>query len=150
MTLHVTIGPVSGDEKPRAFDVALPGALQGDPVLGDGYLLVPLANGILARVHLQDGALINGPDWRAKGAEQQARGHIAFLGAHEFILTDGSRGLATCVLAALLAHARARGCTTAYLQVEAGNAPARRAYSRFGSSDRYAYWYRRPPTEGTT
>jgi predicted GNAT family acetyltransferase len=60
------------------------------------------------------------------------------------------RGLASRLLAALLERARARGCTTAYLQVEAGNAPARHAYSKFGFGDRYAYWYRRPPTEGTT
>lgn len=60
------------------------------------------------------------------------------------------RGLATRIVDELLRRAAARGCTTAYLQVEAGNAPARRAYSKFGFRDGYAYWYRRPPGEGTT
>jgi GNAT superfamily N-acetyltransferase len=60
------------------------------------------------------------------------------------------QGRATAIVGALLRQAQARGCTTAYLQVEAGNAPARHAYSKFGFSDRYAYWYRRPPTEGQT
>ena len=60
------------------------------------------------------------------------------------------RGLATRLVAELLKRARSRGCTTAYLQVEAGNAPARSAYSKFGFKDGYAYWYRRPPEEGKT
>jgi GNAT superfamily N-acetyltransferase len=64
--------------------------------------------------------------------------------------THRGRGLATAIVAALLKQARDRGCTTAYLQVEAGNAPARRVYSRFGFRDGYAYWYRRPPAEGNT
>jgi GNAT superfamily N-acetyltransferase len=64
--------------------------------------------------------------------------------------THRGRGLATRLVAELLQRARARGCTTAYLQVEAGNAPARHAYRRFGFRDRYAYWYRTPPREGRT
>ena len=54
------------------------------------------------------------------------------------------RGLATALLAALLERARALGATIAYLQVDITNAPARRAYTRFGFVDRYAYWYRMP------
>lgn len=58
-------------------------------------------------------------------------------------------GVGTALVGALLRQAAARGCTTAYLQVEAGNAPARRVYSKFGFRDGYAYWYRRP-AEGDT
>jgi len=59
------------------------------------------------------------------------------------------RGIATMLVTELLAHARNAGATIAYLQVEADNTPARRAYARFGFEDCYAYWYRTPP-EGTT
>jgi len=58
------------------------------------------------------------------------------------------RGLATAIVNALLLRAARRGCVTAYLQVEAGNVPARHVYSKFGFRDGYAYWYRRPPGEG--
>ncbi len=60
------------------------------------------------------------------------------------------RGIATRIVDELLKRSGRRGCTTAYLQVEAGNAAARRAYSKFGFTDGYAYWYRRPPGEGIT
>jgi N-acetylglutamate synthase len=54
------------------------------------------------------------------------------------------RGVATAIVAKLLDDARAAGAEMAYLQVEADNAPARRAYSKFGFKDCYAYWYRAP------
>ena len=54
------------------------------------------------------------------------------------------RGVATAIVAKLLDDARAAGAESAYLQVEADNAPARRAYSKFGFKDCYAYWYRAP------
>ena len=92
--LNVRIGPVAGAEKPRVFDVALPARLQGTPALGDGFLLLPLANGILVRVNLADGSFVTGPDWRAIGAEEQSQGHVVLVSATEFIRTDGSTGLA--------------------------------------------------------
>lgn len=55
------------------------------------------------------------------------------------------RGVATAIVAKLLNDARAAGAETAYLQVEADNAPARQTYSKFGFRDCYAYWYRAPP-----
>ena len=54
------------------------------------------------------------------------------------------RGIASAIVAKLLDNARAAGAETAYLQVEADNASARRAYSKFGFKDCYAYWYRVP------
>ncbi len=54
------------------------------------------------------------------------------------------RGVASSIVAKLLHDARAAGAETAYLQVEADNTPARRAYSKFGFEDCYAYWYRAP------
>jgi ribosomal protein S18 acetylase RimI-like enzyme len=54
------------------------------------------------------------------------------------------RGIGRALSALLLSDARACGASTAYLQVDAGNVPARSVYARLGFVDRYAYWYRQP------
>ncbi|MEO8487918.1 MAG: GNAT family N-acetyltransferase [Betaproteobacteria bacterium] len=51
------------------------------------------------------------------------------------------RGIATMLVARLLARAWDRGARIAYLQVEAGNAPAIAVYRRFGFSTLYRYHY---------
>jgi outer membrane protein assembly factor BamB len=95
--LKVQIGQIPGDEKIRTLEVKLPAPLQGTPALGAGYALLPLANGIVVRMSLSDGALVNGPDWRALGAEEGRLGHVVELSPGEFLLTDGSRGIARMV-----------------------------------------------------
>jgi ribosomal protein S18 acetylase RimI-like enzyme len=57
--------------------------------------------------------------------------------------------LASRLCAALLNRARAAGARVAYLQVDAGNAPARAIYRRLGFVDayRYHYHYRTPDRE---
>jgi ribosomal protein S18 acetylase RimI-like enzyme len=62
-------------------------------------------------------------------------------------LEHRGRGIASAIVAKLLHEARTAGADTAYLQVEADNTAARRAYSKFGFKDCYAYWYRAPPEE---
>jgi ribosomal protein S18 acetylase RimI-like enzyme len=52
------------------------------------------------------------------------------------------RGLGKRVCRHLLAHARRRGASAAYLQVDAGNDVARRLYARLGFRDAYPYHYR--------
>lgn len=54
------------------------------------------------------------------------------------------RGIGLGISAALLADAASCGARSAYLQVDAGNVPARAVYSKLGFVDRYAYWYRQP------
>ena len=54
------------------------------------------------------------------------------------------QGLASRLCVALLKHARAAGARVAYLQVDAGNAPARAIYRRLGFVDAYRYHYRTP------
>ncbi|MBB3676410.1 GNAT family N-acetyltransferase [Modestobacter versicolor] len=55
------------------------------------------------------------------------------------------RGLATAVMAALQRWAAERGAHSVYLQVVAGNAPARALYRRAGFIEHHRYHYRRPP-----
>lgn len=57
---------------------------------------------------------------------------------------ERGRGFGRAISGRLLAAGAAMGATVAYLQVDVGNAPARRVYSSLGFADRYAYWYRRP------
>ena len=52
------------------------------------------------------------------------------------------QGLARMLCSQLLAQAVQGGARTAYLQVEADNAPARAVYRRLGFADAYAYHYR--------
>jgi GNAT superfamily N-acetyltransferase len=54
------------------------------------------------------------------------------------------RGLGAAVCSALLALARESRAQAAYLQVDAGNAAARRLYRRLGFVDAYGYHYRTP------
>jgi hypothetical protein len=72
---------------------ALPAAPHGTPALSGGVALVPLANGVTARLNVADGAVVLGPDWRSAGADEQQPGHIVALGAVDFLMTDGSRAL---------------------------------------------------------
>jgi ribosomal protein S18 acetylase RimI-like enzyme len=66
-----------------------------------------------------------------------------------FTIVDArGRGHAEGVCRQLLRLAAARGADTGYLQVDAGNAPARRVYRRLGFSDAYSYHYRTPAEPG--
>lgn len=57
------------------------------------------------------------------------------------------QGFARRLCGALLAQAAVNGARTAYLQVDADNAPARAAYRRLGFSDAYGYHYRTPDAD---
>ena len=85
-----TVAP-AGASATKTID--LPAAIGGTPALGDGFVLLPLADGVAIRLDLAGGTVTAGPNWRAAGADEQAAGHIVALGGDEFLLTDGSRGL---------------------------------------------------------
>jgi len=67
-------------------------------------------------------------------------------GLYDIVTDPAHRGLGhgRSLSRYLIRRAAALGARTAYLQVDAGNAPARRIYGSLGFEDRYAYWYRRP------
>lgn len=90
--LQIRKGTLAGGPG-KALDVRLTAPMRGTPALGDGYLLLPTASGIIERVDLETGEKTKGADWRASGAEDQALGHLVALAAGDYLLTDGSRGL---------------------------------------------------------
>jgi len=57
------------------------------------------------------------------------------------------RGIASLIVALLLAWAWERGARVGYLQVDANNAPAHACYRKFGFATRYTYHYRARPGE---
>lgn len=89
----IEIGSLDGKAKPRSLEVKLDAALQGEPALGEGFLLAPLANGILVSISLKDGTRVNGPDWRAPGVEETSPAFVVRRGGADFFVADGSRGL---------------------------------------------------------
>src|SRR5207244_7062952 len=67
--------------------------LAGTPALMGESLLVPLEDGSLLRQPLDGGRGSYGPGWRARTADEGARGHVIVLIRVHFLLTDGSRCL---------------------------------------------------------
>lgn len=146
--------PVSGDAigisqfEFRSVDVhefaSAVGALRGSPqvqirahelrLLGS-----PLARSSVRRVGYADGEPV---------AAGQTVVEAELAGLYDIVTAPKRRGLGLgrALSERLLADAQARGARSAYLQVDAGNAAARRIYARLGFEDRYAYWYRQPAT----
>jgi GNAT superfamily N-acetyltransferase len=70
-----------------------------------------------------------------------------FAGVFDVVTAPHARGqgLATLACASLLSWAWEHGAHHAYLQVEAGNAPALAVYRKFGFATAYSYAYRGRP-----
>jgi outer membrane protein assembly factor BamB len=68
----------------------------GTPALVGNLLVLPLADGSLARVPLPvtNKSLVLGDDyfWRSEDAAPETRGHVLALGPDRFVVTNGSRG----------------------------------------------------------
>jgi ribosomal protein S18 acetylase RimI-like enzyme len=86
--------------------------------------------------------------WRDDVGQVQACGQFAreagLVGLYDIFTAPAARGrgLARALCARLLVLARDEGARTAYLQVDAANAPARKVYARLGFQDAYTYDYR--------
>jgi GNAT superfamily N-acetyltransferase len=86
--------------------------------------------------------------WRDGAGQVQVCGQIAregdLVGLYDIFTAPSARGrgLATAFCAALLGRAAQAGARTAYLQVDAANAPARQVYFKLGFQDGYTYHYR--------
>ncbi|RQP24280.1 GNAT family N-acetyltransferase [Piscinibacter terrae] len=83
-----------------------------------------------------------------RGGEVVGCGQVAIegdmVGLYDIFTAPAARGrgVAGVLCRQLLADALSRGAKTAYLQVDAANAPARALYHRMGFIDAYAYHYR--------
>jgi len=88
--------------------------------------------------------------WRDGAGAVQACGQFAregdLVGLYDVFTAPAARGrgLSRALCARLLLRARDEGARTAYLQVDAANAPARKVYARLGFQDAYTYHYRSP------
>ena len=88
--------------------------------------------------------------WRDAAGTVQACGQFAregdLVGLYDVFTAPAARGrgLSRALCARLLLRARDEGARTAYLQVDAANAPARKVYTRLGFRDAYTYHYRSP------
>jgi RimJ/RimL family protein N-acetyltransferase len=71
-------------------------------------------------------------------------GHLGIFSMHTVDVFRG-RGYAQLVVEALCAWGAAVGAHTAFLQVEADNAPALSLYKRAGFVPAYSYWHRLKP-----
>ncbi len=99
--VHLTWGPgaivnvhlIDHEGKVTLKAHPLPALPQGTPALGSDFVLLPLANGVVVRVPLGEGAPVSGPDWRGVGVEETQPGHIVALGNDDFAITDGGRAL---------------------------------------------------------
>jgi len=102
----------------------------------------------LARTPLSTRALVVRRDGRTVGCGQIALdGDLA--GVYDMV-TDAAcrrRGVATAIVSELLSWAWQHGASSAYLQVDAANAPALAVYRRFGFATAYTYHYRARPDE---
>lgn len=138
---------VAGDGELRAVDAsafaAAVGRLRGSPpeqVEGHRRRLLdsPLQGSSVRLVACDD------------RGEPQAAGQVMvedyLAGLYDIVTAEPARGRghAHALSRRLLAAAAALGARTAYLQVDAGNVPARRLYAALGFADGYAYWYRQP------
>lgn len=125
-------------EVPIAAFVEAVGALRGSPVEQRSAHLERLAHS-----PLEMRAVVARAHGRTVACGQVTLDHE--LAAIYDMVTETSwrgRGLATAIVDALLAHARERGVSRAFLQVNDDNAPALVVYRKFGFATAYRYHYR--------
>lgn len=114
------------------------GSLRGSPLAQRQAHAQRLANSpvpFFATVLRRDGEVVACGQYALEGS---------MVGLYDIFTAPAARGqgIASWLCRRLLAEAVARGARTAYLQVEADNAPARAVYQRLGFADAYGYHYR--------
>jgi hypothetical protein len=100
--------PAREGEEPAVEEkrIRLASPLAGTPAVGKNSLIVPLAGNLRpgdsrssesslrrVRLPLDDGPGEYGPAWRAPYLDISARGHVAYAGGDEYLVTNGAYGL---------------------------------------------------------
>ncbi|MGE0357517.1 MAG: GNAT family N-acetyltransferase [Burkholderiales bacterium] len=144
--LDAPAGSLAGPEAacPRLeewFDMV--GELRGSAIAQRGAHLARLS---ALPLEMHPAAILEGGVAVAVGLAILEDGHV---GLFDVVTREGQRrrGLARAMVKALLRWGLERGARSAYLQVEADNAPALALYKGFGFELAYRYWYRGRPGE---
>ncbi|MDO9284641.1 MAG: GNAT family N-acetyltransferase [Aquabacterium sp.] len=129
---------------PTEFSEAV-GALRGSPA----GQRAAMAQRLAASPVPYQGWVLRRPEDGSILACAQSAAEADLVGLYDVFTHPDARGqgLARRLCGQLLARAQAAGARTAYLQVEADNAPARAIYHRLGFADAYAYHYRSPQAD---
>jgi GNAT superfamily N-acetyltransferase len=116
------------------------GALRGSPLAqrqahAERLASAPMPFMALGIRRASDGAIV---------ACGQCAREADLVGLYDVFVAEAmrGRGLARLLCARLLRDARSAGASSAYLQVDAGNASARAVYAHLGFADAYGYHYR--------
>jgi outer membrane protein assembly factor BamB len=78
----------------RTATISIPASIAGTPAVNGTAIVVPLADGSLARAPLTAESRRDvGPNWRALGASSDARSHVLAWRSDEYLVSDGNRRL---------------------------------------------------------
>ena len=90
--LRLVIRRYSADNPVQDRSVVLPAPLAGNPILVNGMLILPLANGMLHRLSLAEGkAVEEGPTWRGARLGRSTKCYLVPFQENDFFATDGNR-----------------------------------------------------------
>lgn len=91
---QLTLTTIQANREQRSKTVALPSPPAGTAGLGPNALIVPLADGSLARIPTDgDEARQIGPNWRPLGSRSDSVGHVMHWYGDHFLVSDGGRKL---------------------------------------------------------
>ncbi|HLX30709.1 MAG TPA: GNAT family N-acetyltransferase [Casimicrobiaceae bacterium] len=141
--MHNIDAPVAIEEVPIEAFARAAGKLRGSSTVQTDAHLERLAHSPLAPY-----AIVARMDGHIVGCGQLSC-EDGIAGVYDMVTAPEwrERGVATAIVTALLANARERGATCAFLQVDEHNEPALGVYRKFGFATAYVYHYRGRPGE---
>lgn len=93
-TFQLTMTTIEANREQRTRSISLPASLGGTAGVGPTSVIVPLADGSLARIpRVGDGPREIGPNWRALGSRADSIGHVTHWAGDTFLVNDGGRRL---------------------------------------------------------